>query len=52
LENAEIVRSVRTGRENLFEFTPKAIKELREYLERVSKQWDDALLRLKSFVEE
>jgi hypothetical protein len=30
---------------------PKAIDDARAYLERVSRQWDDALARLKSFVE-
>ena len=52
LERARIVRGIRAGRENLFELDPKPIKELREYLGLVSEQWDQALGRLKSFVEE
>jgi DNA-binding transcriptional ArsR family regulator len=52
LERARIVRSVRRGRENLFEFDPKPIDELKRYLDLVSEQWDQALARLKSFVEE
>ncbi len=52
LEDAGIVHSVREGRENLFKFDPKSLRELRKYLDRVSEQWDDALARLKSFVEE
>ena len=51
LEHAGIVHSVREGRESLFKFDPKPIDGLQEYLERVSRQWDDALGRLKSFVE-
>jgi DNA-binding transcriptional ArsR family regulator len=52
LERARIVHGVRSGRENLFELDPKPIDELREYLTLVSAQWDQALGRLKSFVEE
>jgi DNA-binding transcriptional ArsR family regulator len=51
LESVEIVHSVRRGRESLFEFDPEPIDELRKYLDRVSEQWDQALARLKSFVE-
>jgi DNA-binding transcriptional ArsR family regulator len=51
LEGAGVVRSVRTGRENMFAFRPEPLKELRSYLDQVSGQWDDALARLKSFVE-
>jgi DNA-binding transcriptional ArsR family regulator len=52
LERARIVHGVRAGRESLFEFDPKPINELREYLYLVSEQWDLALGRLRSFVEE
>ncbi len=52
LEGAGIVRGVRAGRESLFELDPEPIHELRAYLDRVSAQWDEALARLKSFVEE
>ena len=51
LENAGVVHSIRSGRESLFEFDPKPIADLREYLDFVSEQWDQALARLKSFVE-
>ena len=50
LERAEIVHSVRTGRENRFEFDPKPVAEIKEYLDLVSEQWDQALARLKSLV--
>jgi DNA-binding transcriptional ArsR family regulator len=51
LERARIVRCVRAGRESLFELDPKPIEELRQYLDLVSEQWDQALARLKLFVE-
>jgi len=51
LEGAGIVHRVRAGRESLFEFDPHPIEEIREYLDLVSAQWDQALARLKSFVE-
>ena len=51
LEGAGVVRSVRSGRESLFLFRPEPLRELRSYLDRVSDQWDDALERLRSFVE-
>ena len=52
LEAAGVVRSVRAGRESLYALEPNPIDELRRYLETVSAQWDDALARLKAFVEE
>jgi hypothetical protein len=52
LEDAHVVRSERTGRENLYVLDPKPIENLRDYIELVSRQWDTALSRLKSFVEE
>jgi len=52
LESVGIVRSVRSGRESLFEFDPQPIEGIKEYLDVVSKQWDQALSRLKSFVED
>jgi DNA-binding transcriptional ArsR family regulator len=51
LEDAGIVHSVHQGRENLFEFDPGPMDDLRAYLDRVSAEWDEALGRLKVFVE-
>jgi|SRR5271170_7783689 len=51
LETAGMVQSVKTGRENLFEFDPRPIAGIKEYLDFVSEQWDQALSRLKSLVE-
>jgi DNA-binding transcriptional ArsR family regulator len=52
LEGAGVVRSVRVGRESLFELEPRPIEEVRQYLDEVSRQWDDALARLRSHLEE
>ena len=51
LERAGMVRCARSGRERRFAFNPRPMEELREYLERVSGQWDAALGRLQAFVE-
>lgn len=52
LERAEIVLGVHAGREKLFMFYPEPIEEARQYLDLVSKQWDQVLSRLKLFVED
>jgi len=52
LESAGIVHSVRRGRESRFEFDPRPIEGIKQYLDFVSEQWDQALSRLKSFVED
>ena len=51
LEGAGIVHGVRAGRESLFEFDPAPLQQAKSYLEVVSEEWDQALGRLKSFVE-
>ena len=51
LEQAGIVSSSRVGRESQFTYAPEPIREVRSYLDRVCEQWDDALSRLKQFVE-
>lgn len=52
LESVGIVHGVRAGRESLFEFDPAPIEEIRKYLDLVSEQWDRALARLRSLVED
>ena len=51
LEEAGLVASSRIGRESRYSFQPETIEEIRAYLDEVSRQWDDTLGRLKSFVE-
>lgn len=52
LEGAGIVRAERAGRETRFRLVPDPLVEARAFLDGVSAQWDRALGRLKSFVEE
>jgi predicted transcriptional regulator len=51
LESAGLVRGETTGRECLFELEPRPLEEIRDYLGLVSKQWGQALIRLKKLVE-
>jgi DNA-binding transcriptional ArsR family regulator len=51
LQSAGIVRSVRSGRENRFALNPRSLHTMQNYLDRVSHKWDQALVRLKAFVE-
>lgn len=51
LENAGMVRCAPQGRESLFELNPRPIVEMQDYLDRISANWDQALSRLKAFVE-
>jgi len=52
LQRAGIVHSTRAGRESLFELDPQPMQQMQDYLNLVSRQWDQALARLKSFVED
>jgi len=52
LRRAGMVQSTRAGREQLFTLDPRPVHEMQRYLDRISHQWDQALTRLKSFVEE
>jgi DNA-binding transcriptional ArsR family regulator len=52
LQRAGLVHSAREGRESRFELDPHPIVEMQDYLNLVSKHWDEALARLKLFVEE
>jgi DNA-binding transcriptional ArsR family regulator len=52
LERAGLVRSTREGRESRYALDPAPLVTLQEFLGKVSAQWDDALARLQSLVEE
>jgi DNA-binding transcriptional ArsR family regulator len=52
LESRGVVSKRQSGRECLYELQPSAIRDMRAYLEGISRQWDDALARLKAFVDE
>jgi DNA-binding transcriptional ArsR family regulator len=51
LAGAGLVRSRRRGRERLWELRPQQLEQARQSLDAISRQWDEALGRLKSFVE-
>jgi len=52
LEEAGLVESQRIGRESKYIMRPESLDAARDYLEGVSRLWDDALGRLQAFVEE
>ena len=52
MEQAGLVRCTRHGRESHWELKERGLKDARHYLDLISKQWDDALGRLRKFVED
>ena len=52
LHKAGLVHSRRAGREHIWNLETSRIDEVRRYLEKISLQWDDALARLRSVVED
>eukprot|EP00435_Cladocopium_sp_Y103_P076941 s1_g680.t1 len=52
LGDAGLVSSDRVGRETRFTLVPTALQETQAYLSGISEQWDRALSRLKTFVED
>jgi DNA-binding transcriptional ArsR family regulator len=52
LQKAGLVKSLRVGRESRFALEPQPLAEARSYLDAVSAQWDEALERLRKFVED
>ena len=51
LSKAGLVRSERVGRETVWELEPARLVEVRGYLDLISAQWDEAIVRLRAFVE-
>jgi len=51
LEGAGLARGTRQGRERLWALEPEQLQEARRCLDLISRQWDEALGRLKAFVE-
>ena len=51
MEDVGLVRVSRQGRESVWELQPDRLEGARHCLDLISKQWDDALDRLKHFVE-
>ena len=51
LAEAGLVIDRRRGRERLYELDAAPLDEAREFLDRVSAQWDQAIARLRALVE-
>ena len=51
LSEAGLVRSSRHGRERIWELEAKRLADAHKCLDRISQQWDDAIDRLKTLVE-
>ena len=52
MEGARLLECTRRGRETLWKLDEQRLDDARRYLSLISKQWDDALERLRSFVED
>ncbi|HEY6066799.1 MAG TPA: metalloregulator ArsR/SmtB family transcription factor [Thermoanaerobaculia bacterium] len=51
LAGAGLVHGSRRGRERIWELDTKRLDEAGRWLDRISRRWDEALGRLKNFVE-
>ena len=52
MQQAGLVRSAWRGRESVWQLDQRRLEDARRYLDQISKQWDDALGRLRKFVED
>ena len=52
LGRAGLVRDSRRGRERIWELEPKRLEKARRALDQISSDWDQAINRLKAFVED
>jgi DNA-binding transcriptional ArsR family regulator len=52
MEEAGLAHSTRQGRESVWQLDQRRLEDARHYLDLISKQWDDALGRLRKFVED
>jgi len=52
MDKAGLVRSSRHGRESIWQLDAKRLEDARRYLDLISAQWDNALGRLREFVED
>jgi DNA-binding transcriptional ArsR family regulator len=52
LATAGLVHDLRMGRERLWQFDGTQVDEARRSLELIGRQWDEALGKLKRFVED
>lgn len=52
MEDAGLVRATRQGRESVWELEARRLEDARQSLDAISAQWDQAIERLRAFVEE
>jgi DNA-binding transcriptional ArsR family regulator len=52
MEEAGLVHSRRQGRESVWQLEQRRLRDARHYLDLISKHWDEALGRLRKFVED
>ena len=52
MQHAGLVRNKKQGRESCWELDRRRLEEVRRNLALISKQWDNALDRLRRFVED
>ena len=52
LADAGLVRDTWRGRERIWALEPRRLERARQYLDQISGQWDAALARLRTFVED
>ncbi len=51
LSRAGVARGQRRGRERIWQLEPRRLSDAREYLDQISRQWDEALGRLQAFLD-
>lgn len=52
MHDSGLVRCTRQGRESIWQLDQHRLNDIRHYLDLISEQWDDALSRLRGFVED
>lgn len=52
LEEAGLAKSEKSGRETVWALDHRPLAKAREHLELISRQWDEAIERLRAFVED
>lgn len=52
LEETGLATSRREGRKRIFELRPERLAAAHRYLDRIARQWDEALDRLRAYVED
>jgi hypothetical protein len=51
MQGAGLVLCERQGRETVWQLEQRRLRDARHYLDLISEQWDQALDRLRTFVE-